>query len=544
MVWPNKGEMSRPAVMGRRGMVASAHPLASGAGLQVLQQGGNAIDAAVATAAALNVVEPYMSGIAGDGYMLIYTAKDRQLRVLDYMGPAAATATPDAFATYKEMQFSPKAPLVPGSAAGWLTALETMGTLDRAAVFAPAIALAEEGAPLTVKNATFYGNAFAAGHLSKPLTDIFMPGGVAPKAGSVIAQPKLAKTFRAVVEGGKDEFYRGATARELVRSMREQGGWLSEEDLASYEPVWKEPVGIDYRGYRISCPPPPCSGIQYLESLNILEGYDVSELGHNSAETLHAFAESIKLALADRVAYTTHPDLNVDALLSKEYAADRRAMIDSNQAGICEGERYTRPLPDRGIQPGDAARLLRECTTHFDVVDAEGNAVTVTQSLGAPFGSGYVAGETGVVLNNLGYWFDLDPASPNVLAGGKMVEMCMSPAAITKDGKLLFVIGTPGSFGILQTTAQMISNVIDHGYSIQAAIEAPRFKTIEGTLIEIEGRVPAEVRAELEARGHTFRVLDQWSWLVGGGQGILIDPDTGVYSGGADPRRDGYAMGW
>ena len=544
MVWPNKGAVTRPAVMGRRGMVASAHPLASGAGLQVLQQGGNAIDAAVATAAALNVVEPYMSGIAGDGYMLIYTAKDHRLQVLDYMGPSAAAATTTAFANYKEMQFSPKSPLVPGSAAGWLTALETLGTLDRAAVFAPAIALAEEGAPLTLKNATFYGNSFAAGHLSKPLTDIFMPGGAAPPAGSVIRQPKLANTFRAVVEGGKDAFYRGAIAREIVRSMSAQGGWLSEEDLASYEPVWKEPVGIDYRGYRINCPPPPCSGIQYLESLNILAGYDVANLGHNSAETLHAFAEAIKLALADRVAYTTSPALDVEALLSADYAAERRAQIDANAAGYCEGERYTRPLPDRAVHPGEEARLLREATTHFDVVDAEGNAVSVTQSLGAPFGSGYIGGETGVVLNNLGYWFDLDPASPNALAGGKMVEMCMSPAAITKDGKLLCVIGTPGSFGILQTTAQMISNVIDHGYSIQAAIEAPRFKTIEGTLIEIEGRVPAEVRADLESRGHTFRVLDEWSWLVGGGQGILIDPDTGVYQGGADPRRDGYAMGW
>jgi gamma-glutamyltranspeptidase/glutathione hydrolase len=530
--------------MGRRGMVASAHPLASSAGLQVLQQGGNAIDAAVATAAALNVVEPYMSGIAGDGYMLIYTAKDRQIRVLDYMGPSSRAATHTAFSSYEEMRISPKSPLVPGSAAGWLTALETLGTLDRAAVFAPAIALAEEGASITVRNAAFFQAALDVGNLTQPVIDVFMPGGVAPSAGSIVKQPLLAQTFRKVVEGGKDAFYRGEIARELVRSMTEQGGWLSAEDLATYEPVWKAPVSIPYRGYQINCPPPPCSGIQYLESLNLLEGYDVGALGHNSVETLHAFAESIKLALADRVAYTTHPDLDVEALLSKEYAAERRAKIQPDQAGYCEGERYTRPLPDRAVEPGEAHRLLREATTHFDVVDAEGNAVSVTQSLGAPFGSGYMAGETGMVLNNLGYWFDLDPASPNALEGGKMIEMCMSPAAITKDGKLLFVIGTPGSFGILQTTAQMISNVIDHGYSIQGAIEAPRFKTIEGTLIEIEGRVPEETRSALEARGHTFRVLDDYSWLVGGGQGILIDPDTGVYSGGADPRRDGYAMGW
>jgi gamma-glutamyltranspeptidase/glutathione hydrolase len=288
-------------------MVASAHPLASGAGLQVLQQGGNAIDAAVATAAALNVVEPYMSGIAGDGYMLIYTAKDRQIRVLDYMGPSSKAATHTAFSNYEEMRVSPKSPLVPGSAAGWLTALETHGTLDRAAVFAPAIALADDGAPLTVRNAVFFQAALDVGNLTQPVIDVFMPGGVAPGAGSVVKQPLLAQTFRKVVEGGKDEFYRGDTAREIVRSMTEQGGWLSEEDLATYEPVWKEPVSISYRGYEINCPPPPCSGIQYLESLNLLESYDVGALGHNSVETLHAFAESIKLALADRVAYVAHP---------------------------------------------------------------------------------------------------------------------------------------------------------------------------------------------------------------------------------------------
>jgi gamma-glutamyltranspeptidase/glutathione hydrolase len=530
--------------MGRRGMVASAHPLASGAGLQVLQQGGNAIDAAVATAAALNVVEPYMSSIAGDGYMLIYTANDQQIRVLDYMGPSAAAATHTAFSSYQEMYSSPKSPLVPGAAAGWLTALEALGRLDRAAAFAPAIALAEQGAPISIKNAWFYGNSFRSGLLSDPLKAVFMPGGAPPEPGAIIKQPLLANTFRRVVAGGKDEFYRGETAKEIVRSMTAQGGWLTEDDLASYEPIWKSPVSIPYRGFTINCPPPPCSGIQYLESLKLLEGYDVGALGHNSIETLHAFAEAIKLALADRVAYTTHPDLNVEALLSKEYADERRGLINPDQAAYCEGERYTRPLPDRSVEPGDINRLLRECTTHFDVVDDEGNAVSVTQSLGAPFGSGYMGGETGVVLNNLGYWFDLDPNSPNALAGGKMVEMCMSPAAITKDGKLLFVIGTPGSFGILQTTAQMISNVIDHGYSIQAAIEAPRFKTIEGTLIEIEGRVPAETLAALEARGHTFRVVDDYSWSVGGGQGILIDPETGVLTGGADPRRDGYAMGW
>jgi gamma-glutamyltranspeptidase/glutathione hydrolase len=525
-------------------MVASAHPLASGAGLQILQQGGNAVDAAVAVAATLNVVEPYMSGMAGGGYMFLYDAKRKTIDVLDYIGPSAQAATWRAFPSYADMQFSPKAPLVPGACAGWLTALEARGTMEREQVFAPAIALASDGAPVSIKNSWFFERSLESGSLSEPVKQVFMPGGTAPTPGDVIKQPLLAETFRRVVDGGKDVFYRGEIAREIVASLTAVGGWLSEKDLASYEPVWKEPVRISYRGYDIACPPPPCSGVQYLETLNLLESFDVGALGHNSVETIHRFAEAIKIALADRVAYTTDPRLDVEVLLSKEFADERRALLDPAAAAYCEGERYTRPAPDRSVPPTDPARLLRECTTHFDVVDADGNAVSVTQSLGAPFGSGYMAGRTGLVLNNLGYWFDLDPTSPNVLEGGKMVEMCMAPAAISKDGNLLLVIGTPGSFGILQTTAQMVSNVIDHGFSIQAAIEAPRFKTVEGTLLEIEGRVSPDIRAELEKRGHSFRIVDDFSWSVGGGQGILIDPETGVYSGGADPRRDGYAMGW
>jgi len=544
MVWPNRGAASRPVIMGRRGMVASAHALASGAGLRILQQGGNAVDAAVATAAALNVVEPYMSGIAGDGYMLIYTAKDRRLQVLDYMGPSAAAATPDAFSSYEEMSKSPKAPLVPGACAGWLTALETHGTLDRATVFGPAIELADAGAPISIKNAAFYDIAHRAGYLTEQTRSVFMPGGQSPLPGAVIRQPLLAGTFRQVVEGGHEAFYRGEIAREIVSSMQAQGGWLSEDDLATYQPRWREPVSVDYRGFRIACPPPPCSGVQYLETFNLLEGFDLATSGHNSADTIHTFAEAVKVSVADRVAYTTHPGLCAEELLSKAYAAERRELIDPRLAAVSEGERYTRPLPDGAVEPGDPNRILRECTTHFDVVDSEGNAVSVTQSLGAPFGCGHMAGKTGLVLNNLGYWFDLDPASPNVLAGGKQIEMCMSPAAIFQNDALLMVIGTPGSFGILQTTPQMISNVLDHGFSIQAAIEAPRFRTYEGTRIEIEGRVPEQVRLELEDRGHDVQVIDDWSWLVGGGQGILIDPDTGVLTGGADPRRDGYAMGW
>jgi gamma-glutamyltranspeptidase/glutathione hydrolase len=209
-----------------------------------------------------------------------------------------------------------------------------------------------------------------------------------------------------------------------------------------------------------------------------------------------------------------------------------------------QGERYRGERPAGAIEPGDPKLALKECTTHFDVVDAEGNAVSVTQSLGDGFGSGVMTGDLGFMLNNFGYWFDFDSSSPNVIGPGAQIEMCMAPMAIFRDEKLFMLIGTPGSFGILQTTPQMISNVIDHGYSIQAAIEAPRIKATNGTKLEIETRIPVDVRNALEALGHDLVPVGEWSPLLGGGQGILIDPDTGAYCAGADPRRDGYALAW
>jgi gamma-glutamyltranspeptidase/glutathione hydrolase len=544
MAWPNRGLTHRPVVMGRRGMVASAHFLASVAGLRILQQGGNAIDAAVATAAALNVVEPYMSGIAGIGYMLIYAAHERRLRILDYVGPSAAAASPTAFADQSEKDHGPKSPLVPGACAGWLTALETYGRLDRAAVFAPAIEYAEGGVPITLKNAYFFRNSLNGGHLTDETKAVFMPGGAVPTPGSILRQPLLARTFREIVESGQDHFYRGSLGRRIVQSLRVQGGHMTEEDLADYHAVWKEPIATTYRGYRIACPPPPCAGIQYLETFNLLETYDLAASGQNSVQTIHLMAEAMKVAVADRIAYAARPDVPTARLLSREYAAARRTLIDPARATPSQGERYTGPIPAGAVLPGEPERALKECTTHFDVVDGEGNAVSVTQSLGDGFGSGVMAGDTGLLLNNFAYWFDLHPDSPNVIAPRKPIEMCMAPAAVFRDDDLFMVIGTPGSFGILETTPQMIANVLDHGFSIQAAIEAPRFRTYEGTTIEIEARIPKPVRDELLARGHTVRLIDDWSFLVGGGQGIMVDPDSGALMGGADPRRDGYALGW
>lgn len=530
-------------------MVASGHQLASLAGLRMLMQGGNAVDAAVAVAAALNVAEPYMSGIGGVGYLMHYDAATRAVGVLNYNGTAPKAARSEAFRNRQEQEHGPKSPMIPAACGGWLTALDAKGRLDRATVFAPAIEYAELGVPLTTRNEQFFRHALRGGHLDAPTKAMFFPGGEPPPAGTVIKQPKLAETFRRVVDGGLDAFYRGSIGKELVAAVRAQGGLLSEDDLESFQPFWESPASVDYRGYTVFSAPAPCAGIQYLQTLKLLERFDLAGIGHNSAEAAHVILEAMKLAVADRIHYAPlGAACPTDDLLSPEYIAARSAMIDARAAGFSEGERFDgRLLDPRAVPPGSlrSRHKVPESTTHFDVIDGDGNAVTVTQSLGDGFGSGVMAGETGVMLNNINYWFDSDPDSPNAIGPGKRIEMCMAPAAITRgNGELFGVIGTPGSFGIPQTTPQMIMNLIDHEFSIQAAIEAPRFRAYEATTVEVEARVPKAVRDELIRRGHSVRLIDEWSFLVGGGQGAMVDPGSGALYGGADPRRDGVAVGY
>lgn len=540
-----RGQTHRPVVMGRQGMVTSAHYLASLAGLRMLLQGGNAIDAAVATAVALNVCEPFMSGMGGLGYMIIRPAGAAKPVVLDYMGRAPKAAAADAFASEDEKWHGAKSILTPGAVAGWLTALETYGTCDRATVFGPAIEYAAGGIPLSIRGHWFMRTALAAGHVDAGVREVWFPGDRAYEPGTIVRQPKLAATFEAIVAGGKDAFYHGPIGEEIVRAIRDQGGLVTLEDLAEFEVEWQEPASARYRGYDIYCPAPPCSGIQYLQALAMLEGFDLTALGQNSAATIHLMAEAFKLAIADRIAYAPMPGLEAAPLLDPDYIAGRRKLIDPRRAGRSEGERYDHRVehPDN-VAAGQPRLAFAESTTHFDAIDAAGNAVAVTQSLGDAFGSGVMGGETGVVLNNFAYWFDVSSGSANQIAPGKKIEMCMAPALVFEQERLAMAIGTPGSFGILQTTPQMISNVIDHGFSIQAAIEAPRFRVYEGTTLEVEARLPKATRDELAERGHGIRLIDEWSPLVGGGHGIVVDPRSGALAGGADPRRDGYAIGW
>jgi gamma-glutamyltranspeptidase/glutathione hydrolase len=526
--------------MGLRGAVTSAHPLASMAGVRMLLAGGNAIDAAVAVGSTLNVVEPFMSSCGGIGLLLISRPRTGERHVLDFIGRSPRAADP-ARCTDDELAGGPKACATPGNLGGWLAAHERFGTLPRKTVFAPAIELAEQGVPLTWKNVDFFGQARATLGRSAEAQRLYLGDG-GPRPGRVVTYKELASTFRQVVEGGADVFYRGPIAKAIARAVQEAGGWLSEEDLAAFSPEWREPAAVQYRKHEICSAPPPFSAFQMLQTLNILEGYDLRAWGHNAVEYLHHLIEAIKLASADRLAYAYSPDVPIKGLLSKAYAASQRARIDDKRAGVSEGERHNRERLAGQIAEGHPATFENEHTTHFACADSEGTVVSVTQTLGVAFGSGFAVPGTGILLNNAHKWMDRDPESPNVVRPGRKGVTMMSPTQVFHDGRFALSIGTPGSYGILQTTAQMLLNVLEFDLNVQEAIEAPRVRVYRDRLVDAEARIAEPTRTALGERGHTINTIDDWSWIVGGGQGIMRDPESGALMAGADPRRDGYAL--
>jgi gamma-glutamyltranspeptidase / glutathione hydrolase len=540
---PHGGAYRAPAV-GVQGAVSAAHGLAATAGLRILMQGGNAMDAAVAVGAALSVVEPFMSGLGGGGgFMTIHEARTGAVYALDYVGRTPAAADPTAFSSLETLDADIRSSCVPGTLGGWLAALERFGSLDRASVFQPAIDLAEHGWPIT---------SFAARMLAEQQDRLgryassratYFPDGRTPREGEVVRQPNLAQTYRILAEAGADGFYRGEVGRRLVREVQAAGGWLTEADLAAFAPAWLEPLAVEFHGYRVVMPPPPSLGFQTLESLSILAEADLVGLGHNSAAYLHLVLEAIKLASADRTHHVRAGLPTITALLDPGYAAERRACIDPRRAAPSEGERYLANRTGEMVAPGDPTRYARDHTTHFEAADSLGNLVTVTQSNGGAFGSGFVAGDTGIVLNNFLYWTDLDPASPTYMQPNAPRESSMSPCIVTRaDGRPILGIGTPGSFGILQTTLQVVLNRLVFGLNVQASIESPRVRAFEQTIVEAEARISDGAQAGLAERGHHVRTLEPWTWRVGGAHGIALDPDTRILSAGADPRRDGQAV--
>lgn len=519
-------------------MVASGHPCATQAGIDVLKDGGNAFDAAVAVASTLNVVEPYMSGMGGVGIALVYSAKDKRSRVLDFSGRSASLAFPEAYSD-KTQAMGARAPLVPGNVAGWTTLQATYGKLTLRRCFRDAIDYAEQGFPFTPFNAAMFAANW--GFLSEfgTLSSQFLTGvKTPPKLGALFRQPALANSLLAVAEGGARLFYEGAIADRIVGCLQRSNGLISREDLSAYRATWQEPLSVNYRGHDIRVPPPNSSGFQLAETLNILGGY--APLTCGTEDSLHSMIEAVKLSIEDRITHGGDPDFSsspVATLLSQEYSDRQRDKIN---------QRHARPLPSERFSESyrESEGWWRHgLTTHFATADAEGNVVTITQTLGNAFGAGVVPDDTGILLNNMCLWFDLK-TGPNRIGPRKRVDFCVAPCQVFRDGKLLLSIGTPGSYGILQTTAQILHHLIDAQMNIQEAIEAPRFRLQESGVLSFESRFPAALLQGLESRGHRIEQLKTgWSKLVGGAHGIQVT-DHGTFLGGADPRRDGIALGF
>ncbi len=546
---------ARPMVSGRHGVVVSLNPLASMAGMQILLKGGNAFDAAVATAFAVAVVDPKNSTIGGQGLATIYSARDRKVRALNYYGKAPAGATIEALRNRQYKTGYLSAP-VPGNLKGYEALHRAYGRLPWREVVQPAIDLAEHGFVLTPDFTAVLARLTA--RLDYPSSRrVFFSGGRQPKPGEIFRQPDLARTLRDIAEHGADAFYKGPTAQKIADFYQANGGLLTYQDLASYEAKWVEPIFTTYHGYSIYTTPPNSSGLAMLIQFNLLGGYDLKKYKHNSAEYLHLIGEVQRLAIADRNRYVADPEfvsVPINRLLSKEYADEQRRHISLDCPVSSPG-----PTSEKLDLPEKAN------TTHLTVADEEGNMVSLSQTLGSWFGNGVIAADTGVLFSNQLRHLHTGPASPSRIGPGRQPRSNQSPIIVLKDGQPVMAIGTPGNDGIWQRMVQVLVNMIDFGMDIQQAVTAPRmiYGGFQETGVDLpaifaaEDRLPAETLAGLRACGYMLNLIPSDEGSV---NGIMRDPATGFMVGGADPRRWGidggilgdwagdavsvYAIGW
>jgi gamma-glutamyltranspeptidase/glutathione hydrolase len=540
---------TRSPVVARNGVIATSQPLASAAGLQVLQAGGNAIDAAVTAAAVLAVVEPTMTGIGGDVLAIVYDAETNTLRGLNSSGRAGANANADALVA-KGMTRMPAEGAYPvtvsGALAGWVALLEQHGTISLARALAPAIRYARDGFPVSEIIADQWVDGAWRVSGNPAAAAVFLPGGRALKPGEIFRNPDLADTLEQIASGGPDVFYRGPIGAALVAEIQKQGGFLTADDLAAHRADWVEPISTTYRGHDIYELPPNTQGFVALEMLNILEGFDIASLGHNSADYLHRLAEAKRIAFADRAAYLADPRFvppsTLEALISKDYAARRRMEIDPAMAAPGYSPGVFGGAGSAGTASGGAFFDGRDHgdTVYLAAADSDGNAISFINSLFSAFGSGIVVPGTGVLLHNRGAGFTLEQNHPNRLAPGKRPVHTLVPAFVMKDGKPFMPFGVMGGDNQAQAHVQIITNIVDFGMNVQEAGDAARVRHTEAGLA-VESGVGGAVRAALRQRGHV--ILDGIG-AMGGYQAVMIDPVTGVLMGGSDPRKDGLAIGW
>ena len=536
--WFSAVQAGRSAARASHAMVASSQPLASQAGLDVLKRGGNAVDAAIAMAAVLNVTEPNMTGIGGDAFMMVYSSKTKKLEALNASGRAPRALTRELLAAkgLTQMPLSGMETItVPGAFDGWVTVLEKHGTMKLADLLAPAIALAENGFPLMEKTVADWVPEVPKLKKNPAAAATYLVDGEAPKPGTIFVQKNLARTFRTLAKGGRDAFYRGEIAKAIVEYCQKNGGYLALEDFAEHKSTWVEPISTSYRGHTLYEFPPNNQGLTALLLLNILEGIDLKSMQADPVRYYHTLIEATKIAFADRNRYIADPAFSkvpVTELVSKEYAAKRRALLN----------------PGKAIDPPAYGEIkMGSDTTYFTVVDKDRNAVSFINSIFNSFGSGIVAGDTGVMLHNRGTGFVLQADHPNRLEPGKRPFHTLIPAMVFKDGKLLMSYGVMGGDIQAQGHAQVLINLIDRGLNLQQAIDAPRIRYISGRGVMMEDGLSAPVIAELIARGHE-RVMPpagvMHRALMGGGQAIMIDPDNGALIGASDIRKDGLAIGY
>ena len=512
------------------GLVAAAHPLAANAGAEMLRKGGNAFDAAAATAAALNVVEPFMSGLAGAGAATFFNADTGQVSCLDFIPPAPSKLNFSKM-DWNLAQTGPLAPCTPGSLAGWNSFQSHYGKLSFSDVLQPAIKLATDGYPIS----RFFiaETVDHAERIKNPEWHrVFRPN-CGWKPGDILKLPDLAETFSKIAKEGIDYFYNGKLGEKIAEHISLAGGVIDMSDLVAVDPILETPVKVPYRDHFVHVPPPPAESFQVLLALKILNSFDLSSLGLLSAQHLDLVFRAIRIAAGLRIKYNRCKLRDIEALLS-----DMTAYINQVGSGV----------PIQGLTEnwsGNANFITdapKENTTSMSIADGSGNMICLTQSLGSPYGAGFMIPNTGVVLNNFLNWTDLNPKSPNVLQPGQRMAMCLAPSISTRDGTGILALGTPGSYGILQTQVQAMVGHVDFGLDIQAAIEMPRARLWDGRKIYLERRVPQSVCTALAGRGHDITLLPDFSWRTGGMQAVSRDPSSGALAGAADSRRDGAVI--
>jgi len=525
----------RSTVYAPQGMVATSQPLASAAALQVLRDGGNAIDAAVAASAVLGVTEPHMTGIGGDMFAIVWLAKEQRLVAINASGRAGSRMIRDTLLARGFRAGSQQGAMsvtVPGAIAGWDELLKRHGTRTLAQMLQPAIGYARDGFPLTPIIAAQWGEQTEFLQRDAVAAATYLSGGRAPRAGEWFQNPDLARTMQAIADSGAAHFYTGALGRRIVQHLAQQGGFLTLDDMRANRPNWVTPISVPFRGYRVWELPPNNQGIAALEMLRILEPYDLRAMGHNSPAYLHHLIEAKKLAYADLdrfVGDADHLELTAEQMLSDEFIAARRALLNTTRA-------------EERVEPGPSR--TRSETVYLTTADAEGNMVSFINSVYDYFGSGVVVPGTGFALHNRGAGFTLTPGLPNTVAPGKRPFHTLIPGFVTQtvNGReqAYMSFGLMGGGVQAQGHVQMLLNHFVFGMDIQAAIDAPRFRHYNGFRVALETPITDAVRAGLQAMGHVL--IDQPAIAFGGAQAIIRLPRG--YSAGSDPRKDGLAIGY